>query len=172
MTLSFIESHYPEKLIKHLKNTRRYTVEKTSSGIYTVYGDILPIQLIDSRQLTVDENLWLKGLSNQLDPWAIRQISNEVVRQDKAARIQAYLYAITQANARAIKEAMTMGDDDITLDEVIESTGLAAKWEARAEERKALAIAKNMVNMGFPMETIISATHLDPEKAKELYQQN
>ena len=65
LTVSFIESRYPEKVIEHFKNIRRYKVEETSSGIYTVYGDILPIQLIDSRLLSTAENLWLKGLSNR-----------------------------------------------------------------------------------------------------------
>ena len=61
-----------------------------------------------------------------------------------------------------------------SLDEVFERTGFAARWEvrgeARGEERKALAIAQNMVNLGLPLETIVSATSLDPEKVKKLYQ--
>ena len=39
---------------------KRDLVDERSSGIYTVEGDILPIQIIDSRQLSADENLWLK----------------------------------------------------------------------------------------------------------------
>ena len=57
-----------------------------------------------------------------------------------------------------------------SLDEVFERTGLAAKWEARGEERKALDIAKNMANSGFPPETVVSITRLDPEIVKGLYQ--
>jgi len=33
---------------------------------------------------------------------------------------------------------------------------------------KALAIAQNMVKLGFPLETVGSATQLDPEKVKAL----
>jgi len=66
-----------------------------------------------------------------------------------------------------------------SLDEVFERTGLAAKWEARAEARgeakwrqsEALDIAQNMVKMGLPIETVVSATRLDSEKVKELFQQ-
>ena len=57
-----------------------------------------------------------------------------------------------------------------SLDEVFERTGLAARWEARAEERKTLDIAQNMAKKGYPFEEIVSITNLDPEKVKELYQ--
>jgi len=59
--------------------------------------------------------------------------------------------------------------------EVMEETGLAAefeaKGEARGEERKSFSIAQNLVKLGVPIETIISATQLAPEKVKTLYQQ-
>ena len=165
LTITFVESRYPRKLIEHLENIRGYKVEETSSGIYTVYGDILPMQLIDSRLLSAAENLWLNGLSKQLDPLEVIYISNEVIRLNKTARVQAYVDAITKANFHAIEEAMNMGDPAKSLDEVIERTGLAAKWE----ERRALAIAQNLINLGLPMETIISATYLDPEKVESLY---
>ena len=66
-----------------------------------------------------------------------------------------------------------MSDVALSLEDVLERTGMAARWEARAEarvkEKEALAIAQNMINMGFPEETIISATKLDPGKVKKLF---
>ena len=58
-----------------------------------------------------------------------------------------------------------MTDNIVELNDVFEETGLAAIWE----ERKAFAIAQNLVNMGMPIETVVSATQLDPEKIKGLY---
>ena len=198
LTITFVESHYPEKLLAHLKDTRGYSVEETSRGIYTVRGDVMPIQLIDNRQLSEDENLWLKGLYNHLEPLAVLKISEAAIRQGKAARIHAYLNVIIQANARAIQEAMKMSDDALTLDQVLEESGWTAKWEAKGEargeargvaigeargvaigeargvamgeERKAHSIAQNLVNLGFPLEDIVTATQLDPEKVKAMYQ--
>ena len=158
----------------HLKKIRGYRVEETSPGIYTVNGDILPIQVIDSRRLSADENLWLKSLSNRLDPLAVLKISEEATRQDKVARLRAFMDAIAKANFHAIEGAMNMSNAARSLDEVFERTGLAARWEARGKamgkESEALAIAKNMVSSGFPLETVVSMTKLDPEKVKELYQ--
>jgi hypothetical protein len=74
MSLSFVESRYSGKLLKHLRDIRKYTVAETSSGIYTVTGDILPIQVIDSRQLSEEENLWLKGLDNRLGGTALNRV--------------------------------------------------------------------------------------------------
>jgi hypothetical protein len=172
LTLSFIESRYPEKLLDHLKNERNYTVAETSSGIYTVSGDILPIQVIDSRKLSVDENLWLKSLSNKHDRFTIEQVGKEINKQGKAARLAAYLYALTKANPEAAKEAIKMKD---VFDQVLEESGFIArmeeKYRAKGRAEEAFDIAQNMVNLGLPIETVISATRLDPEKVKVLYQQ-
>jgi len=173
LTVSFIESRYPKKLFKHLKNERNYSVAKTGPGIYTVSGDILPIQIINSSQLPAEENLWLKSLRRELRYTAITRIGKEIDRQGKAARLAAYLNAILHANPAAIQEAIEMRKYS-KLDRVFIETGLAAQWEAegeaRGEQRKAFGIAQNMVKLGLPIETVISATQLDPEKVKTLYQ--
>jgi len=61
------------------------------------------------------------------------------------------------------------------LEQVFKDTGLIDEWKAegRAEGREegALGIAQNMVKLGLPIETVISATQLEPEKIIPLYQQ-
>jgi hypothetical protein len=47
---------------------------------------------------------------------------------------------------------------------------LTAKWEARGRVEGAFDIAQNLVNLGIPFETVVSATQLDPEKVKTLFQ--
>jgi len=165
MTISFVQSHYPKKLLTHLKNIRGYKVEEKSSGIYTVSGDILPIQIIDGRKLSVEENLWLKNLDNRLDAPGVGRIAREIQRKGKGARVQAYINVIARANADIIEEAANMSKSAKSLEEVLVRTGIAA----RVEERNSLKIAKNLVNMGFPLETVVSATEIDPEKVKPMY---
>ena len=173
LSISFVESHYPRSLIAHLRETRGFTVDETALGIYTVKGDIFPIQIINSRRLSSDENLWLKGLSNRLKPLECLQVHREVHRQNKTDNVKAYLYAIIHANALAIEEAVHM-KGKTALDEVLVRTGLAALWEARGEargeEHKAIDVAQNMINLGLPFETIVSVTKLDPDRVKSLYQ--
>jgi hypothetical protein len=181
LTISFVESRYPKKLLGHLEKKRDYAIAESSPGIYTVSGDILPIQVIDSRQLLAKENLWLKSLSDKLNLSEIDLISTEMARQDKAARIAAYRDAVVRANAGTIQEVL-MRKAKLTIEQVVENVGLTAKWEARAraegeakgrtegEKHKAIAIAQNMVNLGLPLDTVVSATQLDIEEIKPLYQ--
>jgi hydroxylamine reductase (hybrid-cluster protein) len=107
----------------------------------------------------------LKNLSNSLDPLSVIKVKEEVTMLDKAARVQAYMNAIAKANYHAVEEAMEMSEPAKSLEEVLERTGITA----RAQERKALDIAQNLVNMGISFETVVSATELDPEKVKALY---
>jgi hypothetical protein len=176
---AFVESRYPNKLLEHLQKDRGYTVAEKVPGIYTVSGDIMPIQVIDSRRLSADDNLWLKSLSDELDSSEVTEIGEEILRQGKDVRIEAYMNVITEANAKIIQEAMEMKQrkQKITLEQVMINCGLAAKLEARGEVRGrtegrtegAFAIAQNLVNMGLPFETVVSATQLEPEKVKALY---
>ena len=46
MTLTFISRYFPRKLVKHLKNTRKYDVQFIENGIYYVKGVFFPIQFI------------------------------------------------------------------------------------------------------------------------------
>ena len=100
------------------------------------------------------------------------EISNEISRQDKGARIGAYIKAILQANAHVLEEVVQMSDK-ATLEQVLERIGFTAEWEARGiaigEETKALRIAQNMIKLGLPLETIASVTQLEEEKVKALY---
>ena len=101
------------------------------------------------------------------------QINDEIIRLDKGASVQAYLNVITRANYHVIEEVVNMNKADKSLEEVLVRTGIAAKVEARGVARggaeKALDIAQNLVNLGVPFETVVSATKLDPEKIKTMY---
>jgi hypothetical protein len=179
LTISFIQSRYPRKLIRYLQNERGYTIAETAEGIYTVQGDILPMQIIDSWRLSADENLWLKSLSDRLNPAEFTRIGEEITRQKKDTRIAAYLNVIVEANSESIQEALKMRRK-LTTEQVIRDSGLAAKLEAEGraegraegEARSRVSIAQNMVNLGLPFETVVSATQLEPEKVKALYNTN
>ena len=191
LTITFVESHHPMELITHLENIRGYTVEETSPGIYNISGDIMPIQIIDNRRLSVEENSWLKNLSKKLDFSAAKRFLNDINRHVKTSRLDAYVNAITMANYKVIEEATKMINSP-ALEEIFVRAGFAASWEARgiaigearaeervtkaekrlakADENRALAIAQNMINLGYSIEAIASATMLDPKKVKMLYQ--
>ena len=123
--------------------------------------------MVNSKELSEVENLWLKDLSNDLDMAGIRHISEVIYRQGKAAQIRAYLEAVLNANIEKMEEAFRMSDTVLTLDKVLENIGLTAKWEARGEARgeghKALEIALKMKELGDSAERIHTVTGLSPE---------
>jgi hypothetical protein len=156
---------------------RGYTVAETSPGIYTVTGDIIPVQIIDGRKLPEEENLWLRGLSNEHDGSTLARLDNEISKKGKAERLQAYLYAIITANYVAAKEAVKMGKK---FDQFVEETGLAAKWEARGRlegeargeargrTKGRVEVARNALAEGASPDFIQRITGLDIKTIKRL----
>jgi hypothetical protein len=172
ITLTFVESRYPRKLLAHLKEARGYEVEEKWSGVYRVKGDVLPIQIIETKKLS-EEEVWLKELGNDLDKEGIAKVLEESGKKGKAEYIRAYLEAVLQANAEKVKEALGMSKTAITLDQVLEEAGLTAKWEARGEmrgeirgevkggQKKALEIIKKALAKGMPVGDIADITGYD-----------
>ena len=174
LTLTFVESHYPRKILKHLQEVRCYTVEEKWSEIYIVSGDILPIQIIDNRKLSEEENIWLKDLDNKLNVPGLQHITTEIYRlgKDKAAQIEAYLDVITRANRESLREVMKMRDSSVALEKIFEEAGWIAKWEARGEEKGRqegiYEIARNALGKGLPIDVIHDITGLDIETLEQL----
>jgi len=178
LTLTFVESHYPRELLAHLQEVRGYTVEERLSGIYIIRGDILPIQIIDSRKLSEDENIWLKDLYNKLEPAEKRRLTTEIYRlgKDKADRMKAYLYVIKRANLKSLREVGEMFDIDLAWDKLLVESGDAARWEARGEEKGRQEgreegreeVARNALAEGVPIELIKKISGLDDEALKHI----
>jgi hypothetical protein len=84
VTLTFIERRYPREILRYLTGIRGYEVKESVPGIYTVKGDYLPIQIIETKKLSEKENLWLKSLSNDLESSAaktILEVGKEMIRE-------------------------------------------------------------------------------------------
>jgi predicted transposase YdaD len=91
--------------------------------------------VIEGQKLPLEENLWLKGLTKDLNAKTARSILEESRKRGKEAEIAAYMYALINANQKTIEEALIMAGEELPFDKWVEETGLAAKWEARGEVR-------------------------------------
>jgi len=160
ITLTFIASRHPRKLLKYLTGTRGYRVEETSAGIYRVSGDYVPIQIIESGKLPERENLWLKSLTVGLQAGSVDSILNEVQKRGNKNAVSAYLEARNMARRKYP-----------TLVEVLTESGDLAeweiKWEARGKAEGRAEVARNALAegaspdfvrkiTGLPLETIAS----------------
>jgi hypothetical protein len=108
-------------------------VEEVSPGIYHISGYPVVIQIIESKKLPLAENLWLKGLTNDLNAAAADIILKESRKRGKEAELAAYIYALISANTETIEEVYQMANGKLTFDELMEKIGLAAEWEKRGE---------------------------------------
>ena len=138
LTLTFVESRYPQKLIKYLKTERGYRVEENTPGIYTVSGDVLPIQIINNRKLSPEDYLWLRSLDNILDSHEARKITELIQRQDKGLRPEAYFNVLLRANSTIFEEVNKM-----TSTEFLQST---PAWKIAMAEAEANIMAKVMAS--------------------------
>lgn len=164
ITLTFATTRYPQKLIKHLEWVQRYKIRNVSPGIYYIYGDIIPIQIVVLSQLPLDENLWLRILSNKLDdPVIIERMLQEYEQHKDNPLYSSIVEIVAQANQLLFrKEGSTMSE---TLEAIINE-----KLDAR-ERKTRLAVnqehARNMYNIGISVEQIALITKSSVETVNE-----
>ncbi|MBQ9701239.1 MAG: hypothetical protein IJV71_11555, partial [Lachnospiraceae bacterium] len=78
LSITFVCKNYPKKLAEHLKEQKRMTITEKYEGIYYIVGDIIPIQLIVTSELTPENNLWLNSLTNDIKETSIiNQLTRE-----------------------------------------------------------------------------------------------
>jgi len=165
MTLTFVESRYPRKLIEYLKTVRGYETEEVSPGIYQVRGDYIPIQIIESKKLSDSENFWLSSLTDNLEIRRASVIIKE--KREKQAELGAYLEVILRANSRVFLEVYKMSDA-ITFEEVFTEAGIIPEWIERGRNEGREQTVRNLYSMGMSAEKIAQATELPLERVRAL----
>jgi hypothetical protein len=174
LTLTFVLTRFPRELLKHLGEVRRYAISETYPGIREVRGDIVPIQIIESKRLAPEDNLWLKSLSGDLDLESTRVILQEGSKKGKEVPIRAYLDVILRANSAMIREVLNMSDSTLTIETVFEESGLAAKYRLKGKEEgkeeARLEIARNLLELGWTVEQAARTSRLSIEKVQALYE--
>jgi hypothetical protein len=164
ITLTFIGNRYSRELIRYLREERGYVVEERDAGIYEVRGDYLSIQIIESKKLRGEENIWLKGLTNDLEEGLERAIVEEGIKQGEG--VGTYLEAVIRANAKRMLEG-GMGKRRESFEEVFTKAGIIPEWIEKGREERGIQIAKNALAEGLAVEIIQKITGLDPETIKD-----
>jgi hypothetical protein len=165
MTVSVIETRHPRDLFMYFGEEGRCTVAESSPGVYVVSGYPVGIQVIESKKLPFEENLWLRGLSGALNAPAAGSILKESRKRERAAELGAYIHAVLSANKKIIGEVLKMAKGTLPLDEMMtelmEEFGLTAKWEKRGEargeargEKNAWQKALGLLKQGYTLEQL------------------
>jgi hypothetical protein len=99
MSVTVIATRHPRKLLAFLKN--QYTVRHVPPGIYLVEGDTCPTQVIVSEELPEEDNFWLTNLRNDLTE---EQLVRVFTTAEGKSKVDAYVYAIGDANAEILED--------------------------------------------------------------------
>jgi len=111
ITISFVCHSFPYKVLKHLKAIRNYSIEKQENGVYYVKGDFFPIQIIHTPELSREENLWLKSLTDHLtDSNDILALMTEYSEKPYNKLYSSVIDIIVKANHPKLKEDDIMSE--------------------------------------------------------------
>lgn len=100
VSLSFLSFHYPKRLMKHLQKDRKIIVEKFSNGVYHIINETFNIQIIVTKELCPEENLYLYCLTDHLDNARLikRLVDDYQHHQEQDIYIR-YMNQLTNANS-------------------------------------------------------------------------
>jgi hypothetical protein len=101
--------HYPRKLVNHLRDVYGYRVEKVDSGIYYVLkdNDILPTQLIVTSELDYEANMWIAGLTNDMND---SEKADKLLKEYRAHKDNTLYESVMNVVVRANNELFNGGD--------------------------------------------------------------
>jgi predicted transposase YdaD len=102
--------------------------------VYVAKGLDFPVQIVESKQLSERENLWLYNLRNNINAESLTEVLKAVIKRGKSAELPAYLNVLLAANPKTIKE-VEYNMMTAELREVLIDIGFAAEWEAQGEAR-------------------------------------
>ncbi len=111
LSITFVSGKYPRKMIKHLTKVKQYQVTEVEKGIYYVNGDLIPIQILVTKNLSGEENLWLKSLTNKLKATetAEKLVENYMDHKDSSLH-RSVIETIMRANQKIFREVNGMSD--------------------------------------------------------------
>lgn len=132
LTITFVSTGYPRKMLCHLEEERGYTIENPEEGIYYVIGDKIPIQVIVISRLNPKKNLWLYSLTNKLEnKEAIKMLLEDYKGKQSDNLYTAVMQVVMKANGEQMK-----GEGSMVCEALMEL--MKDELEASKEEGKVL----------------------------------
>lgn len=105
ITITSVCKTKPQKLIKYLKEKRAFWIRR-EEGIYIIYGDFFPMQLIVTSELSETENFWLHYLTDDLKSVEeANKILSKYEGHQKEKLHKSVMNIIVNANKKVFKEA-------------------------------------------------------------------
>lgn len=176
LTITFVCSHFPRKLIRHLKKFQHIRVKKIFPGGYYLLGLMFPVQILITEQLSKEENFWLGRMRTDLNARDdLAPIGRAYQENRKDSRYQAAANLLFRANYEEVEEGKYMCDAirEIFADEIQEAE-LRAESRGSEEGKKAEATRYSQLILKLKecqrLDDIVRAAE-NPEFLQQLYQE-
>jgi len=169
ITISISLTIYPRELIKTLESEHGYTVEDVGNGIYYLHDGVVPIQILESKKLSEDENLFLRNLRSNLagdDMYKTMQAYKERKPLDDK---NVFLDRIVKANPSAFMEAMNMFTEGVR--EIFMEGAEQYGWLDRYVDKRTRKIIERMLSFGDSHEKIAETTDIPLNTITEIANQ-
>lgn len=116
ITISLVCHRYPRQLFVHLQSHRSLQLTKQEEGIYYVHGELLPTQIIITSELSANDNLWLRNLTNDLqNQKEINRLTAEYHKHRHNNLYRSVMNMIIRANEQKFEEEKNMCEAIIDL---------------------------------------------------------
>jgi hypothetical protein len=164
ITLSVSLTMYPRELIKHLTDERELTVQNLCDGIYYIEGDIVPIQILENKRLSSNDNLFLRNLRSNLSATDMMNTLKHYKERKPLDDKNVYLDRLIKANHGTFMEVMnvTEGVKEIFLEGAERYGWLNDRDSIKLNEEKK-KIAKEFLLLDISVEKVAKATKLPLE---------
>ena len=111
LTITFVCSHFPREMVRHLEEVRGIHTKLAEKGIYYLGGDPIPIQLLITPELSREESYWMQNLRTDLKAGGeIRELMMRYEQNRKRKDYEAVMDLITRANWEQMEEEKKMCD--------------------------------------------------------------
>ena len=168
LTITFVCKNYPKEFTNHLVEIQGFHIEKISEGIYYINRDIIPMQLIVTSELSEEENLWLKNLTDDLrNASSIEKLSHEYGKHDNEELYKSVMNIIIRANKEKFKEVDDMLEalEELFADE-LEMSRNEGQREGRLQGIR--DIVQNMLRKGMDIVDICELAECSEEYVEEV----
>jgi len=171
ITISFAVTKHPRNLLHYLEHERGFKVTTSDDGICYVKGDTFDMQILESKLLSEEENLFIKNLRSNLSVAEAQRVLDAYKKIKDFESKNAYINRLARANPTVFKEMMELSDTaikNIVVVALAEDMGLLDERDLARDLEKAKAIARNILQLGIPIEKVATATELPLEVVKTL----
>ena len=116
VSITVVSTHRPRKLLAFLNE--RYTVTHVMAGIYLVSGDTCATQVLVSRELPEQDNLWLNGLRGGL---TAEQLERLALSNEQGLPMDAFFQVVGEANIEALEDLSMRKKEGVILSEKLDA---------------------------------------------------